>query len=651
MKINSFKLLLITFLLLIGLSVSASDLAFDSIERVSLASDGVTQGDNRSYVGGLSADGNYTLFYSSATNLVPGDTNAGNDIFLYDRSGDILERVSVDSAGNQATGSSNGPSISLDARYIAFSSSASDLVVGDTNGLVDIFIHDRILGITERLLDGAGIQADNDSSTTSLSADGRYVAFSSRSSNLVPGDTNDRYDIFIYDRVTNAIERASISDLGVQSDAHSYLSNISSDGNYVTFYSTATTLVPGDTNALYDVFVYDVVGNTIERVSIDNAGNQANGESRSPFISSDGKYVSFVSAATNLVAGDTNGKKDIFIYNRDIDVIERISVDGAGVQGNGDSSTSGVSEDGKYITFASQSSNLVPGYNSGQWHIYVFDFITKEIEIVSIDNNGVAGTNYSAPSVISPTGEFILFQSDAANLVLGDTNAQRDIFFVTRLGAGGDITPPTLTEVIPVTTPTRDTTPDYTLNSDEEGTITYGGDCSSITGTAINGDNTITFNTLAVGLYSNCTVVVTDASGNTSLPLDISNFIIKKKKKKKGGHVLPTEEVVIETNLDTKECPHFTQYFEFGDKSNEIMKLQTFLQEQGFNTGELDSIMGPITFSAIKEFQNKYSNEILKPWNLAEGTGRWYQTTRHKANELIGCSEGELKLDNGVVLN
>jgi Tol biopolymer transport system component len=227
-------------------------------------------------------------------------------------------RESVDSSGNQANNRSDQPSISADGRYVAFISFASNLVAGDTNGTNDLFVRDRQTGTTQRVsVDSSGNQATtpgpNNTFSAAISADGRYVAFYSDATNLVEGDTNNRGDIFVRDRQAGTTERVSLSTSGTQGNHFSDQPSISADGRYVAFESFASDLVARDTNDTKDAFVRDRQTGTTQRVSVDSSGNQANSSSERPRISADGNFVAFVSGATNLVAGDTNGSNDVFV--------------------------------------------------------------------------------------------------------------------------------------------------------------------------------------------------------------------------------------------------------------------------------------------------------------------------------------------------
>jgi Tol biopolymer transport system component len=231
--------------------------------------------------------------------------------------GGTTERVSVSTGGVQAYWPSDDPALSADGRFVAFHSDASHLVPGDTNGLGDVFVRDRRTGRTERVsVSTRGVQGDRDGGSPALSADGRFVAFHSEATNLVPGDTNGKRDVFVRDRQAGTTERVSVSTAGGQANDYSYTPAISPGGRFVAFQSLATNLVPGDTNGWGDVFVRDRQAGTTERVSVSTGGVQGNDSSYFPAISAVGRFVAFTSKATNLVPGDTNGKRDVFVRTR-----------------------------------------------------------------------------------------------------------------------------------------------------------------------------------------------------------------------------------------------------------------------------------------------------------------------------------------------
>ena len=319
------------------------------------------EGNSTSFDPVISANGRFVAFASYATNLVPGDTNGVADVFVHDRLTGSTERVSVDSAGNERPTASEAPAISADGRFVAFLSG-------------DVFVHDRQTRTTERMsVDSAGNGGDRSSSRPAISANGRFVAFDSDATNLVPGDTNMATDVFVHDRQTGVTERVSVDSAGNQVDGPSYRPALSADGRFVAFESWAPSLVPGDTNSTNDVFVHDRQTRTTERVSVDSAGIEGNAASFNPAISADGRFVVFSSNAANLVSADTNGVADVFVRDRQTGVTERVSVDSAGNQGDGHSYPPAISADGRFVTFASRATNLVPGDTNGTTDVFVRD--------------------------------------------------------------------------------------------------------------------------------------------------------------------------------------------------------------------------------------------------------------------------------------
>ena len=194
-------------------------------------------------------------------------------------------------------------------------------------------------------------QGNDDSDWSSISNDGRYVAFRSDADNLVSGDTNDFGDIFVRDRQIEITTRISVSSDGAQANDESRNPSISADGRYVVFESDADNLVSGDTNGSRDIFVHDLQTGDTKRVSVASNGTQGNNNSRFPSISSDGRYVAFQSLASKLVNGDTNGYQDIFVHDRQTGVTSIVSVASDGKEGNGDSYGTSISADGRYVAF------------------------------------------------------------------------------------------------------------------------------------------------------------------------------------------------------------------------------------------------------------------------------------------------------------
>jgi Tol biopolymer transport system component len=396
--------------------------------RVSLATDG-TEGNNDSYYPAISADGRYVAFDSKATNLVSGDTNGYDDIFVHDTQSGTTTRVSLATDGTEGNDASRFPAISADGRYVAFTSVASNLVSGDTNGSRDIFVHDTQSGTTTRVsLATNGTEGNSASYSPAISADGRYVVFDSVASNLVSGDTNGTNDVFVHDTQTGTTTRVSLATDGTEGNGPSFNPAISADGRYVAFTSVASNLVSGDTNGSDDIFVHDTQTGTTTRVSLATDGTQGNNDSYHPAISADGRYVAFWSTASNLVSGDTNGSDDIFVHDTQTGTTTRVSLRTDGTQGNGSSSYPSISADGRYVAFSSEASNMVSGDTNGGGDIFVHDTQTGTTTRVSLATDGTEGNGGSHLPSISADGRYVAFISDASNLVSGDTNGDYDVF-------------------------------------------------------------------------------------------------------------------------------------------------------------------------------------------------------------------------------
>lgn len=417
-------------------------MAITSITRVSTAADG-TQGSGGSANGTLSAGGRFVAFQSQATNLVPGDTNGQPDIFVKDLASGVVTLASTAADGTQANRESYEPSLSGDGRFVVFHSLATNLVPGNTDGTVDLFVKDLATGAITRAATAAdGTQGNAGGDSGALSADGRFVAFHSSASNLVPGDTNDRRDVFVKVLSTGAITRASTAADGTQGNSSSiYEPSLSADGRFVAFGSYASNLVLGDTNGQSDIFVKDLTTGAITLASTAADGTKTNAGSSRLSLSGDGHYVAFVSSASNLVAGDTNGADDIFVKNLTTGAITRASTAADGTQANHIHYIYlpfSLSADGRFVAFASDASNLVPGDTNGRSDIFVKDLTTGAITRASTAADGTQGNYNSLLPSLSADGRFVAFTSDASNLVPGDTNNGGDIFLVEL----GSWTPP-----------------------------------------------------------------------------------------------------------------------------------------------------------------------------------------------------------------
>jgi len=371
---------------------------------------------NKDSLGGvLSADARYVGFFCYDNLMDSGrDELLGRSlVYLRDRVTGVLECISVNSNEVQANEYSYGPALSADVRFAVFSSYANNLVPGDTNGTYptghDVFVRDRLNGTTERVsVDSLEAQGNGESFGYSISADGRYVAFQSDASNLVAGDTNASSDVFLRDRQLGLTQRMSVDSSGTEGNGDSGLAQISADGRYVAFYSRASNLVAGDTNGQSDLFLRDTTAGTTTRLSVGPGGAQSNGYADGPSISADGRYVTFASPATTLVPGDTNGQVDVFLRDRVARTTTRISVGPGGAQSNGATSQAVISADGRQVAFVSEASNLAPTDTDAEPDVLIRNLATGVNTQVSFRNDDLIGSFASEPDV-SGDGRFVAF--------------------------------------------------------------------------------------------------------------------------------------------------------------------------------------------------------------------------------------------------
>jgi hypothetical protein len=420
-------------------------------ERVSVASD-ESQGTNYTSGASISGDGRFVGFYSYSALVIPDPNGLTADVFVRDRALGLTEVASVASSGSAANDNSYGGGLSTDGRFVVFRSDASNLVANDTNGKTDVFLRDRQMGTTERVSVASDGSQGNDYSyggfNGSVSADGRFVAFWSYATNLVAGDTNNHADVFVRDRLLGVTERVSLASDETQGNFPSPSNAvISADGRYIGFISQATNLVAGDTNDTHDFFLRDRLMGTTERVNVASDGSQANSAAQDSLsISADGRYVAFVTDASNLVPADTNSVSDVFIRDRLTSTTERVSVGGGGAQGNSVSLQPSLSQDGRHLVFRSLANNLVAADANGTSDVFVRDLQTGVNELASVASDGTQSNSSSAAEVsISDDGRFVAFASDASNLVSEDTNNSSDVFVHDLQAAPADTTPPTVT--------------------------------------------------------------------------------------------------------------------------------------------------------------------------------------------------------------
>jgi Tol biopolymer transport system component len=364
----------------------------------------------------ISADGRYVVFTT-------------RNLFVRDRETAETENLTLLPENG---GYCHAPSITPDGRFVTFTTDASTLVIGDTNGTRDVFLVDRLAHTTERVsISSSWRQGDGDSMSADMTPDGRYVVFDSDSANLVPGDDNGIADVFLRDRRTATTERVSISLSGRSPNGPSYLASISADARYVVFLSYATDLVAGATGEFEKVYLRDRLAGTTELVSLNMTG-QTHWDTawHAPSISADGRFVAFSWSVCDMCL------RRLYVRDRAQGVTELVSVSSEGADGNRDSYNPCISADGRYIVFDSDATNLVLGVPPVVGDMYLRDRLNRTTERVSVDWRGRPGNAYSgnwllsAPcrNRVSPDGRFVAFLSYATNLVPSGGSSNGEIY-------------------------------------------------------------------------------------------------------------------------------------------------------------------------------------------------------------------------------
>ncbi len=401
-------------------------------ERVSVSSAGEEGNDASGFLSppAISADGRFVAFDSTATNLIEGG-NLPFNIFVHDRQTGVTEIVSVSSRGRQGEGLSSFPDISADGRFVAFDSDAENLA-RDRNGITDVFRHDRETGETILVsLTSDEAQGSASSHAPAISGDGNFIVFHANSA-LVPEDTNENTDVYVRDVQAGTTALVSVALDGTAGNSTSFIQDISADGRFVVFVSAATNLIENDVvDNEANVYVRDLVAGTTELVSVGSDDTRADvGFFDIPSISADGRYVAF-STFDSLVPEDTRPfSLDIYLRDRVAGTTELISVNSDEVPGDGRSESPSVSANGRYVAFQSDSANFASEQGSlfPDEDLFVRDRAAGTTVRVSESSAGEEGNARSIGNDISGDGLVIAFGSEASNLVLNDTNGVKDIF-------------------------------------------------------------------------------------------------------------------------------------------------------------------------------------------------------------------------------
>lgn len=421
---------------LLARAVAAGAAPYPAVEIVSLSGTGA-QGNGDSYPPEISANGRYVAFASYATNFSPpgSDTNSTSDVFRRDLLTGDTTRVSVSTAGVGANAQTYSGGICGDGSRIVMNSLASNLVLGDANGRMDIFVRDLDTGETTIASQStSGTYGDDSSSSHGISDNGRYVVFESHANNLVTPLAWDDYHVYRRDLDTKTTVMSDVSSSGAQGYGGAGVEpDVSADGRYVVFCSRAGNLVGEAVNGFTLVFVHDHVGGDTTLASVNDGGTQSNADCEKPAISADGRHVAFKSGATNLGGGGGAGGTGMDVYLRDLDTRETtlVSVSITGGPGNSWSCWTWkprVSSDGRYVVFTSLATNLVPSDTNGQEDVFMRDLVARETTLVSRSASGTQGNGASNGPCLTPDATKVAFFSFANNLVDIDTNARADCF-------------------------------------------------------------------------------------------------------------------------------------------------------------------------------------------------------------------------------
>ena len=400
------------------------------------------QANGASYFPSADSTGRFVAFQSRATNLAAGIASASGIVVRDTQTGSVTV-LSLGLAGAAANGDCVAPSMSADGRYVVFASIADNLVAGDDNRAWDVFVGDILSGdlalVSTSTLGGV---AGGDSFAPVISADGRFVAFVSDAADIVAGGTGAHAQVYVRDLATRTTRLVSAGIGGVEGDADSSAPAIDADGTRIAFVSEATNLVAGAANGLGQVYARDAVSATTELVSASTTGQTGNLASYAPAIDADGSRIAFDSLASNLVAGDTNAARDVFLRDVSAKTTALVSVSASGVQGDAESRDAAISSDGVKVLFSSHASRLAPGDPGGVADVLLADSSTGTVTRVSSRADGGQADGSSSGARFSADGTRVVFHSEASDLVSGDTNGVADVFSAEWVAVADPTTPP-----------------------------------------------------------------------------------------------------------------------------------------------------------------------------------------------------------------
>jgi Tol biopolymer transport system component len=378
----------------------------------------------------LSQDGRIIAF-ESAAQLVNADDDFNFDVYVRNIGTGRTEMVSIKSNGSPGhDDESQSPEISANGRLVVFQSAMDNLVPNDENTGSDVFLYNRKSNKVRRMsVSTNGEEAEGSSTEASISPNGRYIAFVSDADNLIGNDGNGAPDVFVKNRLSGVTRRASIRSNGNEGSAPSERPSVADDGS-VAFSSDADDLVASDDNGSRDTFVHKFSNGNTRLVSVAPNGDEGDGGGWEASISRDGDSVTFLSQSSNLVAGAGDDHQDIFLHRLPTGKTRLVSKHSNGTFGNADSTVfqGALSYNGRYVTFSSASDNLVNGDTNGVIDMFWHDMKTGKTKLVSKTYNGTDLSSEADEGSVSGNGRFVAFDSPATNLVPNDGNNSRDVF-------------------------------------------------------------------------------------------------------------------------------------------------------------------------------------------------------------------------------
>ncbi|MFE7525591.1 TolB family protein [Kitasatospora sp. NPDC057542] len=406
--------------------------------------------DRESFALGLSGDGRYALFSSSASNLLPGGHGSSGDVYVRDLRNGHLERIGVAADGSALDDGAGDAAISGDGRYVVFGTRATNVVPGQPKHQNDLFVQDRWTGRTELVTAGDGVSGAGDDQTIrtahdpAVSWDGRYVTYSSDRTDLAPGVRGGKFNIFVTDRWTHTTRVVSTGADGSPADNSSYRPTISADGTVIGFSSRAGNLLPADQAPAavadstdtasasagarrYPYFVWDARTGRLAGASRDEAG-ELRGSGSDGRISPSGRYAVYALFQEGGRPGSHGVHEDVFVHELATGKVTKVSTPLPGTTTIDSSFDAEMTLDDRWVFFASTASVLVPDDTNGQTDVFRHDLWTGRTDRVSLTADGGQSASASYFPHVDAFGGTLLFSADDGNLVPGDTNGNADVF-------------------------------------------------------------------------------------------------------------------------------------------------------------------------------------------------------------------------------